>query len=188
MKKTIVLMGSPRLQSNTDILAQKIVEGIRSVGAADDVIEQVDLVEMQNYVCTACGQCRSAGKCMQYPKVTEQLKKIEEADGLVIATPVWWLGVSSCLKIFIDHWGTFLRPDYSSRIAGKRAVLAAVCGNPQVNLAEKVCDDLRQILSYLDVQVIGSLSVMGVADHAAINRDQQSLDSAFELGVSLYTK
>lgn len=188
MRKTIVLMGSPRLQSNTDILAQKIVEGIRSVGADDDIIEQIDLVEMQNYVCCACGRCRAAGECMQFPQVTEKLKKIKEADGLVIATPVWWLGMSSCMKIFIDHWGTFLRPDYSSRIAGKRAVLAAVCGNPQVNLAEKVCDDLRQILSYLDVKVVGSLSVMGVAEHAAINRDQQSLDSAFELGVALYTK
>ncbi len=188
MKRTIVLMASPRLQSNTDILANKIVEGIKSVGSPDDIIEQIDLVEMQKYVCCACGRCRAAGQCLQFPKVTEKLEMIKEADGLVIATPVWWLSSSSYLKIFIDHWGAFLRPDYTSRISGKRAVLAAVCGNPQEDLAEKVCDDLRQILSFLGVKVIGHLSVKGVADHGAIVRETQSLESAFELGAALYTK
>lgn len=188
MKRTIVLMASPRLQSNTDMLANKIIEGIKSVGAPDDVIEQVDLVEMQKYVCCACGRCRAAGECLQFPQVTEKLEKIKEADGLVIATPVWWMAPSSYLKIFIDHWGAFLRPDYSSRIAGKRAVLAAVCGNPQENLSEKVCDDIAQILSFLGVTVVGSLSVKGFAEHGAIARDQQSLDSAFELGAALYTR
>lgn len=188
MKRTVVLMASPRLQSNTDILASKIIEGIKSVGAADDIIEQIDLVEMQDYVCCACGRCRAAGECLQFPQVTEQLEKIKAADGLVIATPVWWLAPSSYLKIFLDHWGAFLRPDYTSRIAGKRAVLAACCGNPTENLAEKVCDDLAQILSFLGVKVVGSLSVKGVAEYGAVVRDTQSLESAFELGVALYTR
>jgi multimeric flavodoxin WrbA len=188
MKRTIVLMASPRLQSNTDMLAHKIIEGIKSVGAPEDIIEQIDLVEMQEYVCCACGRCRAAGECLQFPQVTKNLEKIKAADGLVIATPVWWLAPSSYLKIFMDHWGAFLRPDYTSRISGKRAVITACCGNPQENLAEKVCDDLGQILSFLGVQVVGSLSVMGVAEYGAIAADTQSLDSAFELGAALYTK
>lgn len=188
MKRTVVLMASPRLQSNTDILANKIIEGIKSVGDPEDIIDQIDLVEMQNYVCCACGRCRAAGGCLQFPEVTKKLELIKKADGLVIATPVWWLAPSSYLKIFMDHWGAFLRPDYTSRISGKRAVLAAVCGNPQENLAEKVCDDLANILSFLGVTVVGALSVKGVADHGAIVREQQSLDSAFELGAALYTR
>lgn len=188
MKRTVVLMASPRLQSNTDILANKVIEGIRSVGNPDDIIEQIDLVEMQSYVCCACGRCRAAGECLQFSEVTEKLELIKQADGLVIATPVWWLGPSSYLKIFIDHWGAFLRPDYSSRIADKRAVLVACCGNPQENLAEKVCDDLAKILSFLRVKVVGSLSVKGVADYGVVAGDSQSLNSAFQLGEALYPR
>lgn len=188
MKKTIVLMGSPRLQSNTDTLTQKVIEGIQSVADPDDQIEKINVVEYQSYVCCACGQCREAGECLQFQPITDLLEKIKEADGLVIATPTWWLGPSSCLKILIDHWGAFLRPDYSSRIEGKRAVLVSCCGNPDVNLAEKVCDDLAQILAYLDVKVVGSLSVKGVARIGEVNRDERALQSGFDLGVALYTR
>lgn len=185
MKKSVVLMASPRLQSNTDILANKVMDGMRSAGSADDVIDKIDLVELQEFVCCACGQCRAAGECLQFPEVTEILEKIKEADSLVLATPTWWLGPSSYLKIFLDHWGAFLRPDYSSRIMGKRAVVVSCCGNPQENLAEKVCNDLSQILSFLQVTVVGTLGVKGVAEIGAINRDPEALEKAYQLGVAL---
>lgn len=186
MKKTVVLMASPRLQSNTDILANKIIDGLRSAGSSEDVIDKVDLVEMQDFVCCACGQCRSAGQCLQFPEVTELLEKIKEADGIVLATPTWWLGPSSLLKIFMDHWGAFLRPDHTSRIKGKRAVITSCCGNSEINLAEQVCKDLGQILSFLGVEVIGSLGVKGVPEIGAVLRNEQALEDAFILGASLY--
>ncbi len=188
MKKTVVLMASPRLQSNTDILANRIVDGIRSIGSSSDVIDKVDLVELQDFVCCACGQCRAAGQCLQFPEVTEILEKIKEADGIVLATPTWWMGPSSYLKIFMDHWGAFLRPDYTSRIAGKRALITACCGNPEVNLSDQVCKDLTQILTFLKVVVVGSLGVKGVAEIGAVSRDEKALEDAFQLGVSLYSK
>lgn len=181
-------MASPRLQSNTDLLANKVMEGIQAQGDAGDVIDKIDLVELQDYVCCACGRCRAAGECLQFPQVTEKLELIKQADGIVIATPVWWLGPTSYLKIFLDHWGAYLRPDYTSRIAGKRAVLVACCGNPSENLGEKVCDDLKNILEFLGVTVVGSLSVKGVADYGAIASDTDSLDSAYQLGEALYTR
>jgi len=187
MKKTVVLMASPRLQSNTDILANRIIDGIKSEGSdGDHQITKVDLVELQEFVCCACGQCRAAGECLQFPKVTELLDKVKETDGLVLATPTWWLGPSSYLKIFMDHWGAFLRPDYSSRIKGKRAVITACCGNPEVNLSEQVCRDLGQILSFLQVRVVGSLGVKGVAEIGAVSRDESALAEAFRLGAALY--
>lgn len=181
-------MASPRLQSNTDLLANKVIDGIRAQGGSDDVIDKINLVEMQDYVCCACGRCRAAGECLQFPQVTEKLELIKQADGLVIATPVWWLGPSSYLKIFLDHWGAYLRPDYTSRIAGKRAALVACCGNPNENLGEKVCDDLKNILEFLGITVVGSLSVKGVAEYGAIENDNESLESAFQLGEALYTR
>lgn len=186
MKKTVVLMASPRLQSNTDILANRIMDGMRSVGSAEDIIDKIDLVELQEFVCCACGQCRAAGECLQFPEVTEILEKIEEADGIVLATPTWWLGPSSYLKIFMDHWGAFLRPDYSSRIAGKRAAIVSCCGNAQINLAEQVCKGLSDILGFLQVEVVGSLGVKGVAEIGAVSRDSNALEDAFQLGASLY--
>ncbi len=187
MTKTIVLMASPRLQSNTDILAGKIIEGIKAAGSNADEIEKIDLVEYQEYVCVACGFCREAGTCMHFPKVSELIEKIKKADGLVIATPTWWIGPSSYLKVFMDHWGTFLRPDYSSRIEGKRAVLVSCCGNPEVNYAERVNSQLEEILSLLGVNIMGSLAAKGVAEVGAVSRETDILESAVELGRKLYS-
>lgn len=188
MKKTVVLMASPRLQSNTDILANRVMDGIRSAGSEEDIIEKIDLVELQEFVCCACGQCRAAGECLQFPEVTEILEKIEEADNLVLATPTWWLGPSSYLKIFMDHWGAFLRLDYTSRIAGKRAAIVSCCGNAETNLADQVCSQLSELLSFLKVEVIGTLGVKGVAEIGAVSRDSSALEEAFQLGVTLYSK
>lgn len=187
MKKTVVLMASPRLQSNTDILANRVMDGIRSTGSADDRLDKIDLVELGEFVCCACGQCRAAGECLQFPEVTEILEKIEEADGLVLATPTWWLGPSSYLKIFIDHWGAFLRPDHTSRISGKKAVIVACCGNAEINLAEEVCDHLSQILSFLQLEVVDTLGVPGVVEHGAVSRNNKALEDAFRLGTALYS-
>lgn len=187
MKKTVVLMASPRLQSNTDILASKVIDGIRSVAEDGDEIIKVDLVELQEFVCCACGQCRTAGECLQFPEVTEILDEIKEAEGIVLATPTWWLGPSSYLKIFMDHWGAFLRMDYSSRIEGKKAVIVACCGNPEANLSNQVCRDLAQILQFLRVEVVGTLGVKGVAKIGEVAADQQALTDAFTLGASMYS-
>lgn len=187
MKKTIVLMASPRLQSNTDILTQKVMDGLKAAGAQAESIEKFDLVEYSDFVCCACGQCRAAGTCLQFPEVAEVLEKIEAADSLVIATPTWWLAGSSYLKIFMDHWGAYLRPDYSSRIAGKKAVIVSVCGNPEMNMAEKVCEDLAAMLSFLQVDVVGTLGVKGVAEVGAVEREADALQQAFELGEKLHT-
>lgn len=186
MSKTVVLMGSPRLQSNTDMLANSVIEGIRAAGSEDDTIEKFDLVELQDCVCIACGHCRQAGECIHFPQVTEILNKIKEADGLVIATPTWWLAPSSQMKIFMDHWGTFLKMDYSSRIEGKKAVLVSCCGNPDLNFADKVNAQIEEILNLLGVKVVGSLGVKGVVEVGAIARDQKSLDTARKLGEKLY--
>ncbi|GEM_PF-3096395 len=186
MKKTVVLMASPRLQSNTDILANRVIDGLKSVGDPEDLIEKIDLVELQEFVCCACGQCRSAGECLQFPEVTEILEKIKQADGLVLSTPTWWLGPSSYLKIFMDHWGAFLRMDYSSRIAGKKAVIVACCGNPEANLSFQVCKDLAQILSFLQIDVVGMLGVKGVVKIGEVSRDEKALADSFQLGANLY--
>lgn len=186
MKKTVVLMASPRLQSNTDILANRIMDGIREAGEDGDEILKVDLVELQEFVCCACGQCRSAGECLQFPEVNELLDEIKQCDGIVLATPTWWLGPSSLLKIFMDHWGAFLTMEYTSRIAGKRAIVVSCCGNPQVNLSDQVCRHLSEILSFLGVKVKGTLGVKGVAEIGAVSRNAKALEQAFELGRRLY--
>ncbi len=185
MAKAIVLMASPRLQSNTDILANKIMDGLKAGGTSSDSIEKFDLVEYQSFVCCACGQCRAAGECLQFPEITEVLDKIKEADNLVLATPTWWLAPSSYLKIFMDHWGAFLRPDYTSRIAGKKAVITSCCGNPEVNFAEQVCAGLSDILSFLQVDVVGSLGVKGAREIGVVSRDTEALEMAFQLGKKL---
>ncbi|MFQ5456241.1 MAG: flavodoxin family protein [Nitrospirota bacterium] len=186
MKKTIALMSSPRIESNTDILTDKIIEGVKSNGTNVEV-EKVNLVDYQSYVCRGCGQCRPTGNCEQYSEVNSVLQKIKEGDGMIIGTPTWWMGPSSQLKIFMDHFGAYLAPDYSSRIAGKRCVIVACNGNAEVNFAEQVCKNVADILGFLQVNVKSSLGLKGLIDKGAAAKHTDMLDKAFNMGRELYS-
>ena len=67
-------------------------------------------------------------------------------------------------------------------------MVVSCCGNGEMNLAEQVCDHLGEILSFLKVDVIGTLGVKGVPEIGAVTRDSEALEEAFQLGVALYSE
>ncbi|MBR6308667.1 MAG: flavodoxin family protein [Lachnospiraceae bacterium] len=85
--KVLMLNGSPRQEGNI-ALAFKEMEG---VFAENDVeFENIQLGRMDIRGCIACETCRKNGKCVFDDIVNELAKKFEEANGLVIGSPVYY--------------------------------------------------------------------------------------------------
>lgn len=183
--KVIALMGSPRIGSNTDILVDRAIEGLKSSGNSVEV-KKVNLVDYKDEVCTACGKCRASGNCEPYEKTNKLLQEIKSCDTLILGTPTWWGAMSSYMKIFTDHWGAFLLPDYSSRLAGKSAIILSCCANPDVNIAEQVCEQIKGMLGFLKVNIKGTLGVKGLlGEKSAVMKNKEALDKAYALGKAL---
>jgi multimeric flavodoxin WrbA len=95
-KKIIAFNGSPRKTRNTATLLQKALDGAKSAGASTELVHLYDL---KFKGCVSCFSCKringkSYGRCAHQDDLTPFLKKIENADGILIGSPIY-LGTPS---------------------------------------------------------------------------------------------
>ena len=101
MSKVVVLVGSMRKYGNTDLLARAFTEGANKNNA-------VDIVSVADYKvnpCIGCNSCftRKDNKCFQNDDMDVIYEKLRTADIVVIASPVYFYGISAELKrLLID--------------------------------------------------------------------------------------
>lgn len=98
--KVLILNGSPRTNGNTSIA----VEEMRKVFEAEGVEAEVVQVGKENVRgCIACGKCGELGKCVFDDVVNEIAPKFAEADGLVVASPVYYASANATLIACLDR-------------------------------------------------------------------------------------
>ena len=115
--KVLMLNGSPRVNGNTSIA----LEEMKNVFEADGV--EVEIVQVGNQAvrgCVACVRCTELGKCVFDDVVNELALKFEEADGLVVASPVYYASANATLIAVLD------RLFYSSKFSKTMKVGASV--------------------------------------------------------------
>jgi len=101
--------GSPRKNSNTEILLQHVMKGARANGAETELIDLYDL----NYKgCRSCYACKrvggkSYGHCAIQDDLTEIFKKVEESDALIFGSPIYYGNVTGEMRSF---WERLLFP------------------------------------------------------------------------------
>ena len=127
--KIVVILGSPRPQGNSAILAQKFLDAARELGAETKVY-QLNQLDFQG--CQGCGTCKiDTENCVLEDDLAPVLEAIKGADLLVLASPVYFGDISGQLKCFFDRTYSYAKPDFSSRVpAGKKAVVVLVQAVP----------------------------------------------------------
>ena len=98
--KVLLINGSPRVGGNTSIALGEMEKIFQQEGI------QVETVQVGNKAirgCVACLSCMEKGKCVFDDLVNETAPKFAEADGLVIASPVYYASANGTLISFIDR-------------------------------------------------------------------------------------
>ena len=85
--KVLIINGSPRVNGNTSVAVREMEKVFAEEGVETEVV-QVGNKDIRG--CIACGYCRENGKCVFNDVVNELAPKFEEADGLVVASPVYY--------------------------------------------------------------------------------------------------
>lgn len=98
--KVLMINGSPRRNGNTSIALAEMEKVFQSEGIETEVV-QVGNKDIRG--CIACLSCKQKGKCVFDDLVNETAPKFEEADGLVIASPVYYASANGTLISFIDR-------------------------------------------------------------------------------------
>lgn len=146
MSKVLLINGSPNEHGCTYTALREVADTL-----ADNCVE-TDLVYLGKAPvagCIACGQCARTGQCIFDDQVNEILEKIEEYDGIVVGSPVYYAGPSGQICSFLD------RLFYSSRgrMAGKLAASVVSCRRGGASAA---FDRLNKYFGISNMHIVGS--------------------------------
>lgn len=98
--KVLILNGSPRTNGNTTLAVQEMEKVFRASGVEPETV-QVGKMDIRG--CIACRRCYETGKCVFDDIVNELAPKFEAADGLVIASPVYYASANATLIACLDR-------------------------------------------------------------------------------------
>jgi multimeric flavodoxin WrbA len=183
-KKVLVLLGSPRRNGNSAILAAEIARGAKSGKAT---VETVYLHGRKIAPCKACMSCRKKNSkgCSIPDEMQEIYPKLLEADCWVIASPVYWFTMSAQTKIFMDRcFGLFAYQQDPFR--GKRIAIAMTYGDedPFTSGCVNALRTFQDAYSFTESLIIGM--VYGSAMEAGeIRSNEKAMREAYELGRKL---
>lgn len=98
--KVLLINGSPRKEGNTSIALKEVSDELNREGIETETI-QIGMQVIRG--CLACGYCHKNGKCVIDDIVNKISEKFKEADGLVIASPVYYASANGTLISFLDR-------------------------------------------------------------------------------------
>ncbi len=102
MKQLLLINGSPRPHSNSGKMLERFAVAAKKFNIATET------VELRNYdlrMCRGCLACFKTGRCIHQDGLNELMTRIEDADGVVLASPVYYGSVTAQLKTFMDRIG-----------------------------------------------------------------------------------
>lgn len=98
--KVLILNGSPRINGNTSVAVREIETVLKGEGID---VETVQIGNNDVRGCIACGKCYENGKCVFNDIVNQLAPKFEEADGLIVASPVYYASANATLIACLDR-------------------------------------------------------------------------------------
>lgn len=100
MSKVLIINGSPRVNGNTTIAVNEMEKVFKENGVE---VTTVQIGNKNVRGCIACGKCIENGKCIFDDVVNELAPLFEEADGLVVASPVYYASANATLIACLDR-------------------------------------------------------------------------------------
>ncbi|MBU0485255.1 MAG: flavodoxin family protein [Proteobacteria bacterium] len=96
----LALLGSPRKRGNSEILMDAVLDGVKMAGGK---VEVVRLCDLDIHGCLGCGGCDKTGKCVVDDDMTLLYDKIISAQRIILASPVYFYGITAQAKAFVDR-------------------------------------------------------------------------------------
>ncbi len=178
MKKILILEGSPRRNGNSAILSKEFARGAEEAGCS---VESVQIAHKKISGCLGCNACyRNGGACVQKDDMAEIREKMLAADGIVLASPIYFYSMTAQMKAVIDRTYAFYQ-----QLAGKAFYFIITCGAPDVAFTETMLAALRGFTCCVPNAKEGG-AVLGIgAMEAGDIRSSAAMEEAYQLGRSV---
>ena len=143
------------------------------------------MADYRIHPCTGCNRCFSNEDhvCVQNDDMALIYEKLRNTDTLVVASPVYFYGISAQLKAMIDRLHTPMRNSFSIRQLGLIMVGAAT----MQDLFDPIVMQYKMICRFFNLESIGTVLVGGAKEKGDV-RHGDGMQCAFELGSRLNQK
>ena len=180
--KIIGYAASPRKEGNTVWTVDQILEGAKEQGAETEAWYSGGL---DIKPCKGCLGCVKSGRCVIDDDMQKLYNALEQADGLVLGSPVYMGQMSAQAKIFTDRLFAFITPRFSPHFkeehAGKKLILVFTQGNPDPNMFQTYFDYTKNMFQLLEFDV-KSMKVIAGTRNGPVNERTQLRATLKEVG------
>ena len=145
--KVVLINGSPHRKGNTFIALSEVAGALEKEGVQTEII-QLGIKAVQG--CIACNKCAELGHCVFQDALYNQVREaLQEADGIVVGSPVYYAGPNGALCALLDR----VFYSCSELLAYKAGASVAVCRRGG---ASATFDRLNKYFTILNMPVVSS--------------------------------
>ena len=145
--KVVLINGSPHRKGNTFIALSEVAGALEKEGVQTEIIQLV-IKAVQG--CIACNKCAELGHCVFQDTLYNQVREaLQEADGIVVGSPVYYAGPNGALCALLDR----VFYSCSELLAYKAGASVAVCRRGG---ASATFDRLNKYFTILNMPVVSS--------------------------------
>jgi multimeric flavodoxin WrbA len=182
--KLLVVLGSPRRGGNSETIARKIADQVVEDGGTVDYIRLNDLTIRP---CQGCGGCEKKGSCVIKDDMTDIYRAVDEADRILLVSPVYFYSLSAQCKIFGDRlqarWSRkYVLKERFRENEGRKGYLVSTSATVGAKIFDCSILTARYIFDAIDLEYGGEFLVKGVDERKAIQEKQDELDKAAAFG------
>jgi multimeric flavodoxin WrbA len=186
--KVAALHGSPREEGNIDILLKEALKPIEEAGHEFQLFK---LNKLSIKPCQDCGGCDETGICIINDDMDKIYDAIREADRVILASPIFFLGLSAQAKIMIDRCQSFWCEKYLLKKPlpegqYKRKGLLLLIGGMKKEIGVQCAEaTAKSFFRSVSIPFHETLSFMGIEAKGAILQHPTALKDAYEAGKRL---
>ncbi|MEE9366546.1 MAG: flavodoxin family protein [Dehalococcoidales bacterium] len=183
--KVLGIMGSPRVKGNTDLLLEEALKGAQSQQAE---VEKLVVDKMKITPCREYYGCLKDGNCVIRDDMDIIYPKLLEADGIIVASPMFFYGITAQLKALIDRCqALWARRHVLKTIpdSKKKGAFIAVGATKGKQLFDGSILVIKYFFQAFGVEYSDELLVRRVDKRGEIKEHPDMLKEAFELGKRL---
>jgi len=186
--KVLGIMGSPRIKGNTDLLLDEALKGARSQQAeiGKIVVDKLKITPCREYY-----GCLKDGDCVIRDDMDDIYPKLLEADGIIVASPIFFYGLTAQLKALIDRCQALWARKYVLKNlpdSARKGAFIAVGATRGKQLFDGSILTVKYFFQAFGVEYVDELLIRGVDERGEIKEHPTALSDAFELGRRLTQK
>ena len=186
--KVLGIAGSPRRGGNTDLLLAEVMKGAASKGAK---VKTIVLDDLEITPCQHCDNCLDKGKCWMQDDMQMVYRELNEADRIVLASPLYFLGVTAQTKTMIDRCQALWARKYKLKMPPlsdnreRKGLFISVGARSEDDMFAPAISTVRLLFTILNIAYEGELVFSGVDEKGAIAKHPNAMQRAFKAGERL---